>query len=151
MPKRFEDIYTEPMPHDLGPCCACGDTGAQVRNIVCLEKAASVLGAGWGCAVCGLPANGAVAVLCDRCLDARVNIRFAVVGYAAAPEHGRIPVEELSSFQHNLRRHAQLAGLPLARLPQASRPVRAETGIRPPHVAPSTQANRARTRTSRNR
>jgi hypothetical protein len=53
---------------DLGPCCGCEVTTLGACNIVMLDKKAPVAGAGWGCLVCELPHDGAVAVLCDACL-----------------------------------------------------------------------------------
>ena len=55
---------------DLGPCCSCRQSGPQVRNILALPFRAPVPGTGWGCVVCGLPCDGAVAVVCEACLDA---------------------------------------------------------------------------------
>lgn len=55
-------------PPDLGPCCACGQAGPTVRNIVCFPVRAPVPGTGWGCVVCGAPNDGATAVLCDACM-----------------------------------------------------------------------------------
>ena len=69
---------------DLGPCCACRQSGKTVRNLLMLpwrlpagaEPVQSLTSAGtdlvsgkggWGCFVCHLPCEGAVAVLCDRC------------------------------------------------------------------------------------
>jgi len=67
-----------------------------------------VPGSGWGCVVCGLPADGAIAVLCDGCLDH--TPRFAVHGYADGG--GRILIDELrEAFDHDLSRHAELEEL----------------------------------------
>jgi hypothetical protein len=52
---------------DLGPCCMCGIPEPQA--IVMLSRRAAVPGHGWGCVVCGLPPDGAVAVLCDPCFE----------------------------------------------------------------------------------
>ena len=53
---------------NLGPCCGC-ETLFNVRNSIMLDTQCAVPGRGWGCLVCSLPANGAVVVLCDECLD----------------------------------------------------------------------------------
>ena len=102
---------------DLGPCCACGEEGssAAVRNIVMLEQKAPVAGTGWMCLVCGLPPDGAVAVVCDQCLalqeHGRRPIRFAVSGYPASGE--RVPVEYLAGeHAHDLSRHPEHEGSP---------------------------------------
>ncbi len=67
---------------DLGACCACLCVGASVRNLVMLPVRAPVPGTGWGCVVCGLPNDGALAVVCDLCLDLNLEIVEAIDGYA---------------------------------------------------------------------
>lgn len=49
----------------LGRCCHCQAASATVT--VMLERRAPVPGTGWGCVVCGLPCDGAIAVLCAGC------------------------------------------------------------------------------------
>jgi hypothetical protein len=56
------------MTTSLGGCCICR-TYVGVSTIVMLSRRAPVPGTGWGCAVCGLPSDGAVAVLCDGCME----------------------------------------------------------------------------------
>jgi hypothetical protein len=89
---------------DLGPCCCCGST-RRVRNIVMLDRRAPVPGTGWGCVVCGLPADGASYVACDRCVRSDVKPREVVRGYAASGE--REPIKNLSPepFDHDMSRH----------------------------------------------
>lgn len=88
---------------NLGTCCSCGGTDG-VRNIMTLHKKAPEPGKGWGCVVCSLPSDGAVAVLCDECLETEQPIRFAVKGYPASGE--RVPIEELSGVhEHNKTKH----------------------------------------------
>jgi hypothetical protein len=85
-------------PPDLGPCCNCGAT-AGVINVMMLDKRAPTPGKGWGCVVCNLPADGAVAVLCDDCVEQ--PIKAVCDGY---PNEGkRVPIEQLSDevFQHD--------------------------------------------------
>lgn len=87
---------------DLGPCCTCG-TRSGVRNIVMLERPAPLPGTGWDCAVCGLPADGAIAVVCDDCLEQPVT--HVCVGYA---DRGlRVPIAQLQQtpFAHDERAH----------------------------------------------
>jgi hypothetical protein len=88
-------------PH-LGPCCVCGRTDGVV-NIMMLPWRSPTPGKGWGCVVCGLPADGASAVLCDDCVDKPP--RFVCTGYVSEP--GRTPVDEVSSepFEHDLNLH----------------------------------------------
>ncbi len=78
-----------------------------MRNIISLPKKAPIPGSGWGCFVCGLPADGAIAVVCDRCLESKAEIKFACVGYAAANK--RFPVEQLiGDHQHDMSRHPEV-------------------------------------------
>ena len=89
---------------DLGPCCACRQRGPTVRNIVMLTFRAPLPGRGWGCFQCGLPSDGAIAVLCDRCLESSAPILDACAGYPASG--GRVPRESLDiPFDHDMRFH----------------------------------------------
>src|SRR6476659_4409564 len=92
---------TDDLP-DLGPCCGCERTDG-VKNVVMLHQRGVMPGRGWGCFVCGLPADGAVAVLCDACLGRAP--KFACRGYPA--EDGRVPVSDLppGDFDHDARFH----------------------------------------------
>ncbi len=92
---------------DFGPCCSCEKTGADVRNVIMWEKRCPTPGRGWSCVVCGLPADGAVVVLCDACLDQEREPRFACVGYPG--QDGHVPIETLQGeFRHDLRRHREI-------------------------------------------
>lgn len=94
--------------HNLGTCCACG--GAEnVRNIICLNKLAPAPGKGWACVVCGLPPIGALAVLCDRCLESNAEPRWACAGYPGTD--GRVPIEELQGkAEHDMSKHPHEPG-----------------------------------------
>jgi hypothetical protein len=93
----------------LGPCCIC-ETTEGVINIIMLDRRCVVPGHGWGCMVCGLPADGASAVLCDHCLERYQRepgaLLFACRGYPASD--GRIPIAELPEdiFNHDAVKHA---------------------------------------------
>ena len=92
---------------DLGPCCIC-ETEGGVRNIVMLNKKSPVPGHGWGCLVCGLPSDGASAVLCDPCLELyqedENTLKFACRGYPAID--GRIPIDRLEGHHdHDMEVH----------------------------------------------
>lgn len=90
---------------DLGACCACRKRDATVRNIMMLQTPAPVPGTGWGCIVCGLPSDGAIAVVCDACLEAELPILDVCVGYASHDE--RVSSTTLAgTFEHNLALHA---------------------------------------------
>jgi len=99
---------------DLGPCCVCEATGADVRNIIMIHKKAPIAGRGWGCLQCGLPSNGATVILCDLCLTSyqargEIILKYACRGYPAAD--GRIAYSQLSDepFDHDLTKHPELA------------------------------------------
>lgn len=90
----------------LGPCCACGRTQG-VSNIILLQRLCPTPGFGWMCYQCGLPANGAAAVLCDACLESGAEIKWVCTGRPADP--GRTPIEALppDKFKHNMLRHPE--------------------------------------------
>lgn len=103
----FELGDLEPMP-DVGRCCACGMAGPTVRNFIMLEKPAPVPGTGWGCLVCGLPSDGALAVVCDACLESNAEIVLVCYGYAASGD--RVPMASLAPepFDHDMSRHPEV-------------------------------------------
>lgn len=81
----------------LGPCCIClGET--DVTTIVMLPVKGIVRGHGWGCFGCGLPTDGASAVLCGDCAEdyfaGRAQLKLACRGYPATD--GRVPIEALT-------------------------------------------------------
>lgn len=96
---------------DLGPCCACEGLEG-VRNIIMLDIKGTAPGFGWGCFVCHLPFDGAVAVLCDHCRDAIQDgrdaaLRFAVDGMLE--DKKRIPIDELTApHKHDLSKHPEV-------------------------------------------
>lgn len=99
-----EEPASEPDVPDLGPCCVCEKTGPDVCNILALHKLAPIPGRGWGCFQCGLPQNGAVAVVCDGCLEK--DLRYACRGYPG--QDGRVPIDQLQGdFRHDLARHPE--------------------------------------------
>lgn len=106
-----EDIEDEDeVSYDLGPCCICEGTEG-VHNIIMLEKKAPEGPGGWGCLQCGLPSEGASAVLCEPCFGKfrakEVSLRFAVKGYIK--EKGRIPFAELTGeHKHDPSKHPEL-------------------------------------------
>ena len=89
---------------DLGPCCGCGATGADVRNIVMLDVKAPEPGKGWGCVVCGLPMDGAYAVMCDVCIGLSVEPREVVAGYMAEKRRVR-RARCIERFAHDATKH----------------------------------------------
>lgn len=89
---------------DFGPCCNCGRTDG-VRNIIMLSRRGPTPGRGWGCVVCGLPLNGAIAVVCDDCVG--VEPKFVCLGYPVTL--GRFPVADLppERFDHDMTKHPE--------------------------------------------
>jgi hypothetical protein len=96
---------------DLGSCCVCGGTDGVV-NIIMLPHKSPIHGRGWGCFVCGVPADGATAVVCRECFgdgDDTVavipRLRWACRGYPGSD--GRVPVAELTGVhKHDEGAHA---------------------------------------------
>lgn len=92
---------------DLGTCCACGKPGATARNLIMLDLRAPVPGTGWGCMVCGLSLDGAVAVVCDDCMAAGAEIREVIAG--PAWEKKRAAVQDCGGvFEHDRRKHPEM-------------------------------------------
>jgi hypothetical protein len=88
---------------DVGPCCACGGT-RDVRNVLMLHLKAPVPRTGWGCFVCGLANDGALAVICDDCLSHAREATEAALGFLT--DRRRIPVSELRGHHdHDLSKH----------------------------------------------
>lgn len=85
---------------ELGSCCNCGRADG-VTNIVMLNRRAPTPGKGWGCVVCNLPSDGAVAVLCDVCFTIGEYPKTVCTGYATEP--GRTPYDDLDPivFDHD--------------------------------------------------
>lgn len=85
-------------------CCACGRSGPTVRNILMVNRLAPTPGKGWGCLTCGLPMNGALAVVCDPCLESGAELKFVCTGMPTQPE--RTPLADLppGKFWHDLTR-----------------------------------------------
>jgi len=90
----------------FGKCCVCEKEGKTVRNIMTMHlRAPGPPGHGWGCILCGLPSDGAVAVLCDECVAAKKPVRFVCEGYAAG--NLRVPIEGLEEFDHDPQKHEE--------------------------------------------
>jgi hypothetical protein len=95
-------------PPDLGPCCACGKAGLMVRNIIMLPVRGPADGNGWGCFQCGLPMEGAVAVLCDACLESEAEILQVCVGYPYLG-HRQARKDFTEPFEHDMSKHPEAA------------------------------------------
>jgi len=96
------------MKPTLGKCCVCEKEDETVRNIMMMHRRAPGPGGhGWGCCVCGLPPDGAIAVLCDDCLEQKFDPRFVCEGYAY--QNKRVPIENCpkGDFDHDLCKHTE--------------------------------------------
>lgn len=106
-----DDFDGEPIddsdPPDLGNCCCCGVSGTTVRNIMMLNQRGPTPGSGWGCLQCGLPMDGATAVICDACLESEAAILFVCDGYPK--DNKRVAVADLAPglFDHDMSRHPE--------------------------------------------
>lgn len=97
LPEEYEEDYSYPELEELslGACCVCGSK-ENVFNIINLPLQAPVPGTGWGNVETGLPADGAIAVVCNSCADGFEieNLRDVVYGYAS--ERRRISFSEVA-------------------------------------------------------
>ena len=97
--------------YDLGPCCICESTQA-VDNLLQLDfKVESETC--WGCIQCGLPMEGAVAAVCDTCMetyaddeDMEEKIKFLMD--TADRRIPMPPVEERVAHVHDLSQHPEI-------------------------------------------
>lgn len=112
-----------PLSQDYGPCCGCGapfGTNAPFM-LIRLHMPAPVPWSGWGCAVCQLPPDGALAVICSACFEQAVLPCQAIRGPVGSK--ARVEIHPLAililppEFDHNhllhLHYHHQLHGLDL--------------------------------------
>ena len=93
--------------NDLGTCCICGKSGKTVRNIIVLDRetAPENYGKGWGCLVCGLPMNGASAVLCDDCVPNRSKVDKMVIGWPKENRRRLLSEVPYVEFKHDELKH----------------------------------------------
>ena len=105
-----DDGWPSATDSDIGPCCACGREGDDVRNIILLEIKTLIPGTGWGCVRCGLPFDGAIAALCDECLPPDPQaIKFMVYGYLKNKARQRIDLaHRLDKHQHFMALHPEM-------------------------------------------
>lgn len=93
---------------DLGRCCVCEKTDPTVRNVLMMDYRAPVAGTGWGCALCGLEADGAIAVVCDKCLRGldKNPVKFICDGYVVNGKRIAVSGFEKVFFDHDKQKHA---------------------------------------------
>ena len=94
------------MDEDYGSCCIC-ESQTDVRNIIQLDyKVKSE--SGWGCVQCGLPAEGAVAIVCDACIERYGdNIEEKIIYLMDGGQRRLVvpPVEGRIPHKHDMSRH----------------------------------------------
>lgn len=94
---------------DFGTCCACETaTENTVRNLATLDFEAPNGFAGWGCVQCAKPSRGAIAVLCDDCVDKKAEPRF-IAGGSFLTDKVRVPLDGYARvpFAHEDRLHPE--------------------------------------------
>lgn len=89
-------------------CCIC-QKHTKDKNILMVKKKAPIPGTGWGCIICNLPADGAIATLCNECLAEvmakKAELKYVCEGYA--PYGNLVDIKTLSeNFDHDEIRHA---------------------------------------------
>lgn len=101
----------EPHSHiQPGACCHCLRDCLEVSglvNLVFLKRRAPIAGTGWGCCKCGIPEDGAMAILCNECFEAGKAVLYACEGRVT--ENKRVPIESLPEivFDHNVHHHPE--------------------------------------------
>jgi len=89
----------------MGSCCGCG-SDENVRNVIMLPKKAPRPDGAWGCVVCGLPNEGAIAVMCDACIDTKQEPIRACFG--APGKNNRIDISKLvGDHEHDNSKHKE--------------------------------------------
>jgi hypothetical protein len=92
---------------NLGPCCVCGC--ADAHAIVFLDFFGPPGFIGWGCFQCGLPSQGAIAILCEPCVESGAEPLFIADGHYAT-DRVRLSLEHYRRvpFVHNDALHPEL-------------------------------------------
>jgi hypothetical protein len=105
---------------DLGTCCECGGEPTPdnpVRTLMLLDfKMPEDVGNGWGCFQCGLPMEGATAVICDACAESigaagKIEPRYIMVG--TETKCGRLAIDQIQPkipHRHNMALHPEEDG-----------------------------------------
>jgi len=89
---------------DLGPCCAC--QRAASTKVVMLEILSPTPGHGWGCIDCGLPPNGAIAVVCDDCFRDQRRLLYVCTGFPGTEGRTHWSAMKQEAFLHDQSKHA---------------------------------------------
>lgn len=92
-----------------GCCCACGRIVSDLQNLLMMPFRAPEGFPGWGCVTCGLPSAGAIAVVCNACVDRGAEPQM-IAGGRYALEGKRIKLQGFARIphDHDLKRHPEL-------------------------------------------
>jgi hypothetical protein len=90
----------------------CGQENDSVRTMIYLPFRAPLAGTGWCCGMCRTDYDGAIAVLCDECLERKdpiAQLRWVVCGPIHSLE--RIAIEDAprERIEHDVEQHAEFA------------------------------------------
>ena len=101
------------MEDEYGTCCICSEDIIGISYIVELYfKAPAECQSSWGCFKCGLPNEGAIAIICEKCADTDdvyEDIRFIMDGF-----EDRLPVPpkcERVHHDHDYARHPEMINI----------------------------------------
>lgn len=101
----------QPMDQDvISKCCGCNQIKV-TNDVLMLDFKGPSPGKGWGCMVCNLPNDGAIAVLCEDCFKAveshTMEIQTIVTGYIQDNQRQPLPPEDQRQpWQHDMEKHA---------------------------------------------
>ena len=81
-PKLIDAVAELPLATPVGTCCACQEAipDDMPRSVIYFNFKSPTPGRGWGCLFCNLPSEGAVAVICQKCLEAGETVTHVVEG-----------------------------------------------------------------------
>jgi len=94
----------------LGTCCGCQQPIQGVPHLIMLDIEAPIAGTGWGCYLCHLPNNGALAVVCNECLISQSMLFEVIYGYPESKQRLRfVNMEEpMTPFHHKANHRPQV-------------------------------------------
>jgi hypothetical protein len=89
---------SKPKSTGLGSCCGCGSKENKIARVACLPYKTTEPGTGWGCKLCNLALDGAIAPMCEACMAKGTLPKFFCVGWPG--DDVRKPVAELPNEKH---------------------------------------------------
>ena len=99
---------------DYGTCCVCESVIEDPILISLPFKVHVESESKWGCFQCGLPFEGAVAVICDACVDEHgVNIEDKIKFLMNNKERIPVPPVEIRiPHEHDYSLHSEIIAMP---------------------------------------